>query len=457
MRIYKYLTAAALATGLALLPLAGWAQQESSLGTYSPYTMYGLGNLTGSTGSAFVGMGGASIGFSNGGFDTSADIRLNLSNPASLSTIPAGTFIFDMGLAGSNVYLSQQSREGLLRTSFNTFNFNNISMAMPIIGGKVGLALNVSPYSEVGYNIHNDDESYLADLGVVRYFYEGQGDITEAKAAIGWQPFKNFSIGAEINYLWGNVDRSYRALIVPYVGGGNYNDVVASTNEKVARAIGAFGVQYTPLSKARTRLTLGATYRPGGKLNSEITDYIPSNNIYEDVIRFDQYTSPTHIPMKIGVGAYLYRPKWTVGADHVYEAWGKHNKYDALNDVRYVNTNTFKVGASYTPNRYDIRGRFVSLFNRMTYKVGLRTGVNYLEFKGVPMNERAVTFGVDVPFRATNVSHVSVGFEYNERGRLGGVGTPLESLVKERYFKISVGVMLFGGDHDYWFQKYKYN
>ena len=456
MRIYKYLAAAALTLGIALTP--GTLQaQESSLGTYSPYTMYGLGNLTGSPLSAFAGMGGASIGFRNGGFDTTADLRLNLSNPASLSGIPGQTFIFDVGLAGSNVYAKQRSREGMLRTSFNTFNFNNFSIAVPLVGGKLGMALSVSPYSEVGYKIHNDDDSHLADLGVVRYFYDGQGDVTEAKAAVGLQLLRNLSIGAEANYLWGNIDRTYRAEIAVHTGTGEYNNVSASTNEKVGRVFGAFGVQYTPLSKLKTRLTLGMTYRLGGKLNSDVTDYVPSNNIYEDVIRLDEYTSSLYMPARIGAGVYFHRPKWAVGADYIYEGWGEHNAYDALNDVSYVNTNTFKFGARYTPNRYDIRGKFGSFFNRMTYKAGFRTGNNYLQFHGVPMNERAVTLGVDIPFKATNVSNLSLGIEYSERGRLGNVGTPLESLVKERYFKISAGVMLFGGDYDYWFQKYQYN
>jgi hypothetical protein len=419
--------------------------------------MYGLGNLTNSSGSAFAGMGGASIGFRNGGFDTTGDIRLNLSNPASLSGIVPQTFVFDVGLTGSNVYARQRSAEGMLKTSFNTFNFSNITLAMPLIGNRLGLALSMSPYSEVGYKIHNDDDSYLDDLGVVRYFYDGEGDVTEAKAALGFQLSRNLSIGAEVNYLWGNIDRKYEAQILPYTGSGTYNSVNAATNEKVSRAFAAFGVQYTPVNKARTRLTVGATYRMGGKLNSDVRDYIPSNNIFEDVIRLDEYKSPTYMAQKIGAGVWFHRPKWAVAADYIFEDWGAHNKPDVLNDVRYVNTNTFKVGGQYTPNRYDIRGRFVSFFNRMTYKAGFRTGANYLEFLGVPMNEHAVSLGVDIPFKATTVSALSVGIEYSQRGSLGKVGTPREALVKERYFKINVGVMLFGGDHDYWFRKYKYN
>jgi hypothetical protein len=456
MRIYKYISAAALVLGFALAPCASVAQ-ESSLGTYSPYSMYGLGNLTGSPLSAFSGMGGTSIGFRNGGFDTTADFRLNLSNPASLSSIPAQTFIFDVGMAGSNVYASQQSREGMLRTSFNTFNFNNFTIAFPLVGGKLSFAASVSPYSEVGYKIHRDDDSHLADLGVVRYFYDGQGNITEGKAAVGMNLFRNLSIGVEANYLFGNIDRLYEAEILPYTGTGEFNSLSASTNEKVGRVFAAFGAQYTPVDRPKTRLTLGATYRLGGELKSTVRDYIPSNNVYDDVIRLNEYTSPTYMPQRIGAGFFFHRPKWALGGDYIYEAWGDHNRYDELNDVGYVNTNTFKAGVRYTPNRYDIRGKVASFFNRMTYKAGFRYGNNYMEFRGLPMNESAVSFGVDIPFKATTVSNLSINLEYSERGRIGTVGTPAGDLVKERYFKINVGVMLFGSDYDYWFRKYKYN
>ena len=448
MRINKYLTGAALLGAIVFSTLPA-AAQENSLGAYSPYTMYGLGDLNRSPISNFVGMGGASIGFRNDGFDNNGDLRLNVSNPASLSGLPGQSFIFDVGLAGSNRYLSQRSTSGLLKTSFNTFNFNNISIALPL-ARKLGFAFSVTPYSEVGYRIHTDDESYLADLGIVRYYYDGQGDVTEAKMAIGWELFKNFSLGAEVDYLWGNIDRTYRAQIVPYTGSGTYNSVSASTNERVARVFATFGVQYSPLNKAKTRLTIGATYRLGGKLNSDVTDFIPSNNVYEDVIRLNEFKSATYMPRRIGVGAYFHRPKWAVGADWISENWGAKNDYDALNDVRYVNTNTIRLGARYTPNRLDIRGKVGSFFNRMTYKAGFRTGGDYLEFRGVSMNDRAVTVGVDIPFKALNVSTLSLGFEYGTRGSLQ------KALIRERYFKINAGVMLFGGDYDYWFQKHKY-
>jgi hypothetical protein len=456
MRIFKYTAAAALLGSLAL-PLSVNAQ-ESSLNTYSPYTMYGLGNLNRSPISAFVGMGGASIGFRNdwadgtprSGFDNPGELRLNVSNPASLSALPPRTFTFDVGLAGANVYLSQRATAGLMRTSYNTFNMNNITMAFPL-AKKLGFALSVSPFSEVGYRIHEDDESQAADLGIVREYHNGQGDITEAKAAMGWEPFNNFSVGAEVNYLWGNIDRTYSQEILPHTGTGTYTAVSANLNEKVGRVFGGFAMQYTPLVTEKSRLTLGATYRIGGKLNSTVTDHIPSGNIYGDDVRLNVFHSATHIPQKIAAGAYFHRQKWAIGGDWIFEDWGAKNVYDADNDVRYVNTNTVRLGAKYTPNRYDLRGKFGSFFNRITYKAGFRTGGNYLTFKGQPMNERAITLGLDIPFKTLTVSNLAIGLEYGERGTLNA------GLVKERYFKVSVGVMLFGRDYDYWFEKSKFN
>jgi hypothetical protein len=428
---------------LAVLPAVGVSAQESSLNTYSPYTFYGLGNLnyTGST--IFSAMGGTSIGYRS-----EYELKVNTTNPASLSGLPKKSFFFDIGMSGMGVYLRQNDR----KSSYNTFNISNITMAFPL-AKKLAMSLNVAPYSSVGYRVQREetDSDVLADLGAVTYYYTGEGDISEAKASVGWEPFKGVSVGAEFIYLWGNIDRNYQVNIRPYTGSGSYNGgangFTGVTNEKVSRVFGAFGVQYTAIKKEKLLLTFGATYRLGGKLNSEVTDYIPSGNIYNDIVRLDTLPSLTYIPQTIGVGVFLQRPRYSIGVDYVYQDWGRTNKYDAENDVAYIDTHTFKVGAQYTPDRYDIR----NFFKRNTYRVGFRYNDYYLQMKGRKMNERAVTFGVEIPFKMMTVSSVNVGVELGERGTLQ------HDLIRERYWKINVGVMLFGRDYDYWFEKYKYN
>jgi hypothetical protein len=450
MRIKKSFWGALLSVAI-LSPFATSAQ-EGSLNAYSPYTFYGLGypNYTGGT--VFSSMGGASIGYRS-----EFELKVNTTNPASLGNIPQKSFYFDIGMTGTNVYLSQYGNDNsgnslLRKSSYNTFNLSNITLAFPLTK-KLAMSLNVAPYSAVGYRIKREetDKDVLANLGAVTYCYLGEGDVNEAKASIGWEPVKWLSIGAEAIYLWGNIDRTYQTLIRPYTGSGSYNNeknsFTGTTNEQMSRIFAGAGLQITPLNKEKTRLTIGATYRMGGKLGSTVTDYIPSGNIYNDVVRMDTLPSLTYMPQTIGVGFYLHRPKFSRGADYVYQDWARNNTFDADNDVAYINTNTFKFGAQFTPNRYDIR----NFFKRNTYRVGFRYNDYYLQMKGQKMNEKAVTVGIEIPFKMMTVSSVNIGLELGQRGTLQS------NLIKENYFKVNVGVMLFGRDYDYWFEKYKYN
>jgi hypothetical protein len=432
---------------LALLSATGVSAQESSLNAYSPNTFYGLGNLNYTGATIFSSMGGASIGYRS-----EYELKINTTNPASLSSIPQKTFFFDMGVTGLGTYLSQNSNNKTLKSSFNTFNLSNITIAFPL-AKKLGMSLNVAPYSSVGYRVQRDetDMDVLADLGSVSYYYTGEGEINEAKASLGWEPFKGLSIGAEFIYLWGNIDRNYQTYIRPYTGSGSYNNETNTftgiTNEKVGRVFGGFGLQYSPIRKDKTRLTIGATYRLGGNLDSEVTDYIPSGNIYNDIVRLDTLPSVNYIPQTIGVGFYLHREKFSIGADYIYQGWGQHNPADTENDVAYIDTHTFKIGAQFTPDRYSMR----SFFKRNTYRVGFRLNDYYLQMRGVRTKEKAVTLGVEIPFKMMNVSSVNLGLELGERG------TMQKGLILERYWKVNIGIMLFGRDYDYWFEKYKYN
>lgn len=52
------------------------------------------------------------------------------------------------------------------------------------------------------------------------------------------------------------------------------------------------------------------------------------------------------------------------------------------------------------------------------------------------------------------VSNVNIAFELGKRGN---ASTLNRGLVLERFFRVNVGITLFGGDYDYWFVKYKYD
>lgn len=80
---------------------------------------------------------------------------------------------------------------------------------------------------------------------------------------MGWEILKNFSLGANVSYFWGNYERAIT---------NEYNVSTVNTLRKYYTASVNnykldFGAQYTlPLSK-KDRLTVGLTFSPGHKLN----------------------------------------------------------------------------------------------------------------------------------------------------------------------------------------------
>ena len=436
MQKVKYILAALVT----LLTINAVRAQEGSLNAYSPYTFYGIGNLSMSNGATFDGMAGASIGFRS-------YMKTNMSNPAAFSAIGRNSMLFDVGITGSNVYSKQRNTTGqLMRSSDNSFNFSNVAMLVPLTA-KLGLGFSARPYSSVGYKTQRYDDSndVIADLGSVLYNYTGEGNITQIKLGVGWEPFKNVSIGAEAVFYHGVINRYYSATIESFTGNGTYNSISASTTERINRFSGNFGVQWNALSNEDNMLTIGATYSLDCRLKAKTVDYIPSGNVFGDSVRYETPSSRLHIPQSVGAGVFYHRQTWSVGVDYQWSNWGI-NGYDAANNVGYRDTHTIRVGGQYTPSRFDVRNPL----KRFTYKAGFRYGDYYLVKNGINMSEKAVSVGVEIPFKTMKVSNLNLAVEYCWRGTLQ------HNLIRENYVKVSIGVLFFGGDFDYWFVKKKF-
>lgn len=422
------------------LAVIGLRAQEGSLNAYSPYTFYGVGNLSMSNGTTFDGMAGVSVGFRS-------YMKVNLANPAAFSAVARNSMLLEAGITGSNVYSKQYNAAGkLMRSSDNSFNFSNVAMMLPLTK-KLGIGFSAKPYSSVGYKTQRYETSsdVIADLGTVLYSYTGEGNITQMKLGVGWEPFKNFSIGAEAVFYHGAINRNYNATITSFTGNGEYNSISASVTERINRFSGNFGVQWNPLSNDNHMLTIGATYNLGCRLKPQTVDYIPSGNVFGDSVRFETPSSSLRIPQSVAAGVFYHRQTWSVGVDYEWHNWGI-NEFDAANNVGYRDTHTIRVGGMYTPARFDVRNPF----KRLTYKAGYRYGDYYLVKNGVNMTEQAVSVGVEIPFKTMKISNLNVALEYCWRGTLQ------HNLIRENYVKVSIGVLFFGGDFDYWFVKKKF-
>ena len=439
-----------------LLPLGVTAQTLTSSGnTYSPYSMYGWGELSTPGTAAQRSMGGVGVAmFSN--------TSVNVLNPAANGFTPQQSFLFHFGVDGGHFRNSQTkygATESNVKTAYNSINIHDIAFQMPLAKG-LGLGFSLTPYSSVGYTMHRDDMSVAGNMGSARYEYYGEGDVSEVKLGIGWAPVKKFSMGASMIYYWGNINRSYKMLPSNIItGNGEFASTTGIDTYDVSRVMAQFGLMWNPILKSNEILSFGATYNLGGNLNPDVVKYVYVDNLLQSTVREDNNGAlPLKLPQQAAVGVFYQNLKIKVGLDYVYQGWGNDNlslqeNEDNGVEVGYTDTHTIKFGMQYTPRYSDVR----NYLRRVAYRVGARYGDYYQTYGGEKIDQLAVTAGFGFPVQLFGNSYVDVGFEWGMRGlgeRTILVDNMKTGLVKQNYFKFSIGLSLFGDNE--WFVQRKY-
>ncbi len=448
MRRDKNILLAAVAA-LIMIPTALKAQSYGSINTFSPYSMYGLGELTTQGSLTTRSMGGAGVALR-----TPAEI--NYINPASYSATLNKSVLFSYGMEGTNTFNSQIQSGTRLNNSYASLNIHDIALQFPV-SQNVGMAIVIAPYSSSGYCIATT-ENY-SSIGLLSYIYEGGGDITQVKVGAGWEPITNLSFGISAQYFWGTVARSFTMEPYTVTGSGTYYSTIGESSYTVSTVKFQAGAQWSPISTNTRNLTFGATYDLGGNLNPEYehTVYGYSSLITIEASSLEENLDLV-IPNQIAFGATFRNPKWLFAADYVYQNWltgnGDFVETTASGlDVAYNDFSTYKVGAQYTPRRNDVR----NYFNRVSYSAGFRYGGYQNTFGGEELTQFAVTAGVSFPLKLGGISKIDAGLEYGSRGNESIVTTEKAEvgLIKQQYFKFSLAFNLFG--EDYWFQRPKFD
>lgn len=427
---------------LSVIPASVFAQ-ASSINTFSPYTFNGLGDFTTPGATYMRSMGGVGVGFRSA-------MLVNPLNPAGLSATGRNTFIFNLGFENQNFY----SRTAESKTSFNTFNIRDVIVQFPVYK-KMGISVGVTPLTNVGYRVEmiETDPNIIANLGQVRYLYAGEGGIAQFKLGYGLEISKGFSLGAELIYYRGSIDRSYGTEIFPVIAGGNFGDVTGIQRERYSRLGTSVGIQYNIIDKDHRLLTFGATFQPKTNLRPDYEHLVVSSSLFGDTIVNNSGSKDFHLPMMFTTGLFYQTTKVGVGMDYTFQNWTGINTDQQRDGVVFKNNHFVKAGVQYTPNRYDVR----SYMKRWTYRAGMRYNNYYMVVNDNTIHDYAVTLGVGIPIRAQGLSCVNVGAEFGTRGstRTGVFDGRQFQMVKENYFKVSIGLSLFG--EDYWFVRHKYN
>ena len=382
-------------------------------GTMSPYSNFGYGLLRDHTTGAQRSMGGV-------GYAMNSGRQINAMNPASYAAIDTLTFIFDMGL--DLTYMKQN--ELVDGTTAKDDNFGGgldyANMQFPLgkyMGGSVGLL----PFSSVGYSFGSS-----VDNGTVSY--QGNGSINQLYLGVAGRPFKGFTVGANVSYLFGTVIND----VYGYVTSTGNNSLFQSQIE-VRDYYLNFGVQYSFTPIANNRATLGLTYAPSKTLhgNARQIFYDTAVDTQPSVEDEHKLADGYSLPETWGAGInWEWDRKLMVEFDYTYQPWSKARFRGFANDPTdhtFANRTKYALGAQYTPN---YRGGY---FKRMDYRIGAYTTQEYLIVRGNNVREHGVSvgFGFPVPEFKTRIN---LGFEWKHRQ-----GHP-NPLLKEDYFSVTLGI-----------------
>lgn len=402
-----------------LFSLFSIAQENTS----SPYSFYGIGEIK---------FKGTIENRSMGSLSVLPDsIHINLQNPAYYSNLKLTTFTIGGTYTSDNLKTTSQS-EKAQKTGLDY-------MAISFPAKKFAFAMGLVPYSSVGYRITNLTSTQANQ-------YSGRGGINKVYAAVSYKFSDNFSIGAESQYNFGEIET--KSILAQ-------NNIQFSTREtNLSSASGVnfnFGLFYQSKINKKLGLFTSATFSPEADLsfkNQRQLALVTFNTTGSEIVIDESNTivvpnTKVKLPTKFSFGAGIGElKKWAVGTEVTFANNANFgNRFADINST-YTNGNKISVGGYYIP-KYNA---FSSFFKKVVYRGGLRFEDTGLQINGQTIKDQAVTIGFGLPLRGS-FSNLNIGLEY------GSKGTTSASLIKENYFSASLGLSF----NDRWFQKRKYD
>ena len=418
--------------GTVLLASLYVAPAIAQSGTNSPYSQYGLGQLSEQTSGFNRGMNGLGLGFREHN-------QVNYINPASYSSIDSLTFIFDAGLSGQVTNFSENGQKK---------NANNADFEYAVAAFRaskhLGVSFGIIPFTNISGYLNGDKSTTFTNT------YNGSGGMHQIYLGAGWEFVKGLSIGANVSYIWGDIDRS----VVNSYSDGYINTLSKYYTATISSYRIDFGLQYTlPLNK-KNSLTLGLTYGLGHKLNSDPSCMVISTNTTTAVADTTSFTvnNGLEIPTSFGAGlTWNNNNKLKLGADFTYQKWGdtKFPVYKVINDVP-----SYSLSDEYYSDRYKltIGGEFCNnetsrnFIDRIRFRAGASYASSYYKVNGQDgPDEISVSVGFGIP----------IVNAYNNRSILNISGQWVRSeapgMLKENTFRINIGITF----NERWFMKWK--
>lgn len=402
---------------IAFLCFATYAVSAQN-GTVSPYSLFGLGDLRTVRTIDNQSMGGLGM--------YTDSIHIHLNNPAALGKLALTSF----SAAVSHKELRLETNAAKQTSSVSTMEY--LAVALPIRFQRAGFGFGLKPYSAMGYSLLNETTDSQGNQ--VTTTYTGDGGLNQVYLSAGIRILQDLHVGATVNYYFGNLEKSRFQ---------ETEDVIFGTVDQRRSDLDGFdlnlGMTYTPkfgkynlfsslrintqanlvsVNEQQIGSVVAATLRP-----IEISDVdLEAENLKNTDIKI-----PTTTSIGLGFGEDKH---WFIGAEYSFQKYSEFvNTFLKEDNTEYEDASSYAFGGYFVPDYTSID----SFFDRVTYRAGIRLDNTGLIVNEKPIENFGITFGLGIPV-GSDFSNLNLGFEVGRRG------TQMNDLVRESYFKFSIGL-----------------
>jgi hypothetical protein len=434
--------------------IASFAQDNS------PYSRYGLGDMTPQTNIATRGMGSISAAYAD-----SLGLSINFNNPASYSQFLAvkearskklqyGRVILDVGLNFANRTLITPNTPDRFTASDGYFSY--LQVGMPI-KKNWGISFGLRPLSRISYMINKYERLTDPVTGIpidsALTQFHGTGGSYLPSVGTGFA-IGNLSLGLNFGYLFGSkATTTFRNFINDTV---LYYSSDHTTSTSFGNTFFNAGLLYTIKFNKNTLLRLGLTgnWQQTIKATQNVLTQTFTRGAAGDELRIDSVFEENNkkgeiiYPAMYKAGFVLEHNKsdlsgWSIAADLSQSKWNDYRFFGQKDSVK--DNIELNVGAEIRPRAKE------NYFSHVAYRFGFYAGDDYINVEDkLPLF--GVSFGLGLPIRNFNrlspgqFTILNLALEYGKRGNDN-------NLLKENLFRLSASFNL----SDLWFGKKKYD
>ncbi|HVZ26001.1 MAG TPA: hypothetical protein VG842_08105, partial [Sediminibacterium sp.] len=294
----------------------------------SPYSIIGIGDIEKGSFDRTTGMGYAGVALSSNRYMYHA-------NPASYSRLDAHFFDIEISTRYKGVSYAGTPITDPTQNSSSDIQFKKITMAVkPWRHWAVSVGL--VPFSTANYSFYGVKSVLGSPYQPVAY-YQGSGSTNQFYLANSFEINKNFSIGFQASYLFGQLQEKET------LNSGVTDSILLTTrNIYLGNLYYKIGAQYQGKINKNWQVALGATASPQTRLRADYGLTVQNGNsllLNDEFYRSNYFTLPK---MYTGGVAAIYKDKFTFAADYHYEDWSKLD-YKGIS-YALVNSNRYSVG-----------------------------------------------------------------------------------------------------------------